>query len=257
MQCDCREMLARRGGTSVGMSTALLTNGGQGWGPQGPDGCPAGTQRGDNRTMGGDMREELAAAHHLHTRGIGGPCGPQHPNEPNTPKPWLANKCPQPNWPTPPAPHSPATCAAACDVPLCAVKHVLQSLEAPMMSSPGANRSTQRPKLVPRVPMEAGWSSLLVAPTAMTCRGGDRGGCRLAAHPHVSTRLGEPTQPLPLAQMLASTGRHHPCSYRRPRPSPPPSAPAGGSRRSARGCRHRRRAAAPPAARRAEPPASS
>lgn len=74
---------------------------------------------------------------------------------------------------SPPCPSkrsSPATCAAACDVPLCAVKHVLQSLEAPTMSSPGANRSTQRPKLVPRVPMEAGWSSLSVAPTVMTCQ---------------------------------------------------------------------------------------
>lgn len=90
-----------------------------------------------------------------------------HGHEPSTSKPAL---------PTSLEPSLPATCAAACDVPLCAVKQVLQSLEAPMMSSPGANRSTQRPKLVPRVPMEAGWSSLLVAPTVMTCRGGDEGG---------------------------------------------------------------------------------
>lgn len=50
----------------------------------------------------------------------------------------------------------PVTCAAAWDVPLFDVKQVLQSLEAPIISSPGANTSTQRPKLVPKVPMEAG-----------------------------------------------------------------------------------------------------
>lgn len=62
----------------------------------------------------------------------------------------------------------PATWAAAWDVPLCDVKQVLQSLEAPMISSPGANTSTQRPKLVPKVPIDAGWSWALVAPTVIT-----------------------------------------------------------------------------------------
>lgn len=40
-----------------------------------------------------------------------------------------------------------------------------------MMSSPGAKRSTQRPKLVPRTPRVTGWSWALVAPTVMTWRG--------------------------------------------------------------------------------------
>lgn len=220
----------------MGISTALLNNRGQGWGPQG---CPPlmGAQLGPREGTTGPQevpckKNSLQSILCIHRKSL------QAPNEPNMPK--TAKKCPHPKHPRPPAPHSPATCAAACDVPLCAVKHVLQSLEAPMMSSPGANRSTQRPKLVPRVPMEAGWSSLLVAPTVMTCGlGGGRGGCGLAAHPHVSPRLGEPAQPLPPARMLASTGRRRPCSYQRPRPSPPPSAPAGGSQRSAHGCRHR------------------
>lgn len=70
---------------------------------------------------------------------------------------------------------SPATWAAACDVPLWDVKQVLQSLEAPMMSFPGAKRSTQRPKLVPKVPRVTGWSRTLVAPTVMTWQGEEVG----------------------------------------------------------------------------------
>lgn len=37
-----------------------------------------------------------------------------------------------------------------------------------MMSFPGAKRSTQRPKLVPKVPRVTGWSWAFVAPTVMT-----------------------------------------------------------------------------------------
>lgn len=51
------------------------------------------------------------------------------------------------------------------------MKHVLQSLDAPMMSFPGAKRSTQRPKLVPKVPKVTGWSWAFVAPTVMTWHG--------------------------------------------------------------------------------------
>lgn len=45
-----------------------------------------------------------------------------------------------------------------------------------MMSSPGAKRSTQRPKLVPKVPRVTGWSWALVAPTVMTWKGEEVGG---------------------------------------------------------------------------------
>lgn len=62
----------------------------------------------------------------------------------------------------------PAACAAACEVPLREVKQVLQSLLALMMSSPGANKSTQRPKLVPPAPCDMSWSIELTAPTVMT-----------------------------------------------------------------------------------------
>lgn len=48
----------------------------------------------------------------------------------------------------------PAACAAACEVPLRGVKQVGQSLLALTMSSPGANKSTQRPKLVPAAPSD-------------------------------------------------------------------------------------------------------
>lgn len=62
----------------------------------------------------------------------------------------------------------PAACAAACEVPLREVKQVLQSLLALTMSSPGANKSTQRPKLVPPAPCDMSWSIELTAPTVMT-----------------------------------------------------------------------------------------
>lgn len=62
----------------------------------------------------------------------------------------------------------PAAWAAAWEVPLREVKQVLQSLLALTMSSPGANKSTHRPKLVPPAPCDMSWSAEFTAPTVMT-----------------------------------------------------------------------------------------
>lgn len=63
----------------------------------------------------------------------------------------------------------PAACAAAWDVPLPEAKQVAQSLLALMMSSPGANTSTQRPTLVPPAPCAISWPAKFTAPTVITC----------------------------------------------------------------------------------------
>src|SRR5690348_2694434 len=71
---------------------------------------------------------------------------------------------------------TPATCGAAIEVPLIVLVAVLLPIQSEIMSTPGANRSTQAPKLE----NSGRWSAEFVAPTVIAV------GVLAGENPHAS-----------------------------------------------------------------------